>query len=53
MEGGLWGLSCVLWDGTTERSTHQTEAEAKTVYEAFLKRHRRGKLEPVLIIDDL
>lgn len=54
---GLWELSCGLCDGKkdsrTERSTHHTEAEARAAYDVFLKNHRRGKLEPVLIIDDL
>ena len=57
LEDGTWRLSCGLWDGKvesrTERSTHQTEAEAKAAYNAFLKRYPRRKQEPVLIIDDL
>lgn len=54
---GSWDLSCGLWDGKrdsrTEHSTYQTEAGAIAAYDAFLKAHRHGKLEPVLIIDDL
>lgn len=57
LEDGTWRLSCGLWDGKkdsrTVQSRHQTESEAKSAYDAFLKQYPRCKQEPVLIIDDL
>lgn len=55
--GGVWALSCGLWDGKgknrAEVSTHQTEGEALAAYAVFLSEHRSGTVNPVLIIDDL
>lgn len=57
LEDGTWELACGLWDGKarvrTLRSLHQTEGEARAAYDEFLRTHKRGKSEPVLIIDDL
>ena len=57
LEDGTWELACGLWDGKADvrtiRSCHQTEAEARAAYDEFLRTHKPGRKEPVLIIDDL
>ena len=57
LKDGTWELACGLWDGKADvrtiRSYHQTEAEARSAYDEFLRAYQRGQKEPVLIVDDL
>lgn len=57
LEDGTWDLSCGLWDGKNApqivQSRHQTEEEARAAYDEFLRKHKRGQKDAVLIIDDM
>ncbi|MDE7245107.1 MAG: hypothetical protein K2O18_14200 [Oscillospiraceae bacterium] len=57
LRDGAWELVCGLWDGKADvraiRSFHQTEEEARAAYDEFLRTHKRGQQEPVLVVDDL
>lgn len=57
LDDGTWDLSCGLWDRKnapqTVQSHHQTEEEVRAAYDDFLRRHKRGRKDAVLIIDDL
>ncbi len=53
LDSGAWVLTCNAWRGEAYTDVYQTEAEARAAYSAFLRRCKKGRTEPALIIIDV